>query len=75
MMYGGSIPLQAFPQISGENNLKGGNMMSERIKELEEKLDKVCGIYDEDCSKCPYQKECDEYTHLYSNQYERHTAV
>ncbi len=55
--------------------MKGESMMNERIKELEKKLDEVCGIYDEDCSKCPYQKECDEYAQLHNNQSERCTAV
>jgi len=35
--------------------------MKERIKELEDKLSKVCGTYENDCSKCPKQKECEEY--------------
>lgn len=38
--------------------------MDEKIKELEEKLSEVCGTYEDDCTKCPYRKECDEYAHL-----------
>lgn len=39
-----------------------------RIEELEKLLDIECPKYDEDCSKCPYQKECDEYDKLYSEE-------
>lgn len=42
--------------------------MNERIKELEEKLNEVCGTYEYDCSKCPYQKECEEYAHTYREE-------
>lgn len=35
-----------------------------RIKELENELTKVCGTYENDCSKCPKQKECEEYCKL-----------
>lgn len=42
---------------SEENNM-------ERIKELENELTKVCGTYENDCSKCPKQKECEEYCKL-----------
>lgn len=49
--------------------------MNERIKELDKKLNEVCGTYDEDCFKCPYQKECDEYAHLYNSQPERYTVA
>lgn len=38
--------------------------MEERIKELEDKLNEVCGTYENDCSKCPYQEECNEYIKL-----------
>ena len=44
-------------QIQEENNM-------ERIKELENELTKVCGTYENDCSKCPKQKECEEYCKL-----------
>lgn len=27
----------------------------ERIEELEKELEKVCGAYEDDCSKCPKQ--------------------
>lgn len=37
----------------------------ERIKELENELTKVCGTYENDCSKCPKQKECEEYCKLH----------
>jgi len=33
-------------------------------KELEKILESVCGTYENDCSKCPYQEECDEYINL-----------
>lgn len=36
----------------------------ERIVELEKELTKVCGNYENDCSKCPKQKECEEYCKL-----------
>lgn len=35
--------------------------MKERIEELEKELEKVCGTYENDCSKCPKRKECEEY--------------
>ena len=35
--------------------------MTKRQKELEKILDIVCGTYENDCSKCPKQKECEEY--------------
>lgn len=37
-------------------------MTETREKELEKMLYEVCGIYENDCSKCPRKKECDEYT-------------
>lgn len=43
------------------------NTMEERIKELEEKLNEVCGTYEDDCTKCPYCKECEEYAELCRN--------
>ena len=33
-------------------------------EELENELTKVCGTYENDCSKCPKQKECEEYCKL-----------
>jgi hypothetical protein len=39
-------------------------MENNRIKELERELLEVCGIYENDCSKCPKQKECEEYSRL-----------
>ena len=39
--------------------------MKERIEELEKELEKVCGTYENDCSKCPKQAECEEYCKLY----------
>jgi hypothetical protein len=39
--------------------------MNERIKELEKELMEVCETYEDDCSKCPKQAECDEYSHLH----------
>ena len=38
--------------------------MEERIKELENILEAVCETYEDDCSKCPRQKECEEYCKL-----------
>ena len=38
--------------------------MRERIEELEKELEKVCGTYENDCSKCPKQAECEEYCKL-----------
>jgi len=39
-------------------------MADERKKELEEILNNVCREYEDDCSKCPCQKEYNKYTHL-----------
>ena len=36
----------------------------ERIIELEKILEDVCGNYENDCSKCPRQAECEEYCKL-----------
>lgn len=41
------------------------NDMKEKIEELEKELEKVCGTYENDCSKCPKQAECEEYCKLY----------
>ena len=38
--------------------------MEERIIELEKILNEVCGEHENDCSKCPRQKECEEYYRL-----------
>ncbi len=35
----------------------------DRIKELEKILSEVCEQHEDDCSKCPRQKECDKYIH------------
>ena len=35
-----------------------------RIEELEKELKKICGKYENDCSKCPKQAECEEYFKL-----------
>ncbi len=35
-----------------------------RIEELEKELTTVCGTYENDCSQCPKQAECDEYCKL-----------
>lgn len=35
-----------------------------RIEELKKELEKVCGTYENDCSKCPKQAECEEYCKL-----------
>lgn len=42
-----------------------GKGMEEKIKALEKELEKVCGTYEKDCSKCPKQAECEEYCKLY----------
>ena len=39
-------------------------MEDKRIKELEKILNAECGKYENDCSKCPRQKECEEYCKL-----------
>lgn len=38
--------------------------MEKRIQELESILTQVCGNYENDCSKCPKQSECEEYCKL-----------
>lgn len=43
---------------------QGGNTMEKRIQELESILTQVCGNYENDCSKCPKQSECEEYCKL-----------
>ena len=42
--------------------------MMTRMEELEKMLEKVCGQYEDDCSKCPRRKECEEYCHKYEEQ-------
>lgn len=41
-----------------------------RLEELEKVLETVCGKYEDDCSKCPRQKECEEYSHIYNKNEE-----
>lgn len=41
------------------------NEYKERLEELERNLIADCEKYELDCSKCPHQKECDEYIKLY----------
>lgn len=36
-----------------------------RLEELERILESVCGQYEDDCSKCPKQAECKEYSQIY----------
>lgn len=38
--------------------------MKKRQEELRKILETVCGTYGNDCSKCPKQKECEEYQKL-----------
>ena len=38
--------------------------MNERIKELEKLLERECLKNENDCTKCPYSKECNEYARL-----------
>lgn len=40
------------------------NLTRMRKKELENLLNEICGKYEDDCSKCPYRKECEEYAHI-----------
>lgn len=35
------------------------------IEELEKELTEVCGIYENDCSRCPKKAECEEYIRLH----------
>lgn len=35
-----------------------------RLEELEKVLDTICGQYENDCNKCPENKECEEYSHI-----------
>ena len=42
-----------------------------RIEELEEELTKVCGTYESNCSRCPKQKECEEYIRLCRDEKQR----
>lgn len=37
----------------------------ERFKELEALLTRECGKYEDDCTTCPYRKECEEYEKLF----------
>ena len=37
----------------------------ERFKELEELLTRECKKYENDCTTCPYRKECEEYEKLF----------
>lgn len=39
-------------------------MENARIAELEELLTGECEKYETDCTKCPYEKECTEYSKL-----------
>jgi len=36
-----------------------------RLEELEKILESVCEQYEDDCSKCPRRKECEEYSHIH----------
>lgn len=38
--------------------------MEEKRKELEKILENVCEKYEDDCGKCPYKKECEEYSKI-----------
>jgi hypothetical protein len=37
----------------------------ERFKELEALLTRECEKYENDCTTCPYRKECKEYEKLF----------
>lgn len=45
----------------------GGEHNMTRIEELENILETVCEQHENDCSKCPRQKECEEYYRLKNN--------
>ena len=36
----------------------------DKIKELEALLEAVCPKYEDDCTKCPHSKECDQYAKM-----------
>ena len=36
--------------------------MQNYIKELEAKLESVCGKYESDCNSCPHKRLCDSYS-------------
>ncbi len=38
-----------------------------RLEELEKILKDVCRQYENNCSECPKQKECEEYLHIYKD--------
>ena len=44
------------------------DMKEKRIQELENILTEECKKYENDCTTCPYAKECDEYERLYSSK-------
>lgn len=37
----------------------------ERFIELENLLTRECGKYEDNCTTCPYRKDCEEYEKLY----------
>lgn len=39
-------------------------MTNKEFKELEKLLTRECPKYENDCTTCPYSKECDEYARL-----------
>lgn len=41
------------------------NEYKERLKELEELLNKNCEKYEDDCTTCPHRAECEEYIRLH----------
>lgn len=57
-------PHQSGAHESEENTMK-------RFEELEKLLTAECGKYENDCTKCPYSKECDEYARLYREEKQR----
>jgi hypothetical protein len=42
-----------------------------RFEELEKLLTAECVKYENDCTKCPYSKECNEYARLYREEKQR----
>lgn len=47
---------------------KVNNMENTRFEELEKILENECEKHENDCSKCPHKKECEEYGKLYESQ-------
>lgn len=46
-----------------EKQVWTGGIYRKTEKNLEKIIEKECGQYEDDCTKCPYSKECEEYAH------------